>query len=353
MASRSRSKLVIGREYPHPKENELLAEVIELTKAQMERVYKNGEAFRQVHAKSHGCVKASFTVEPGLPEHLKVGLFTNETSFPAWVRLSNGVSKIQHDNKRDVRGIAIKLLNVPGENLLYTTVEHTTSDLVLASAPFFFSKDLAGFMGLLKISITNKWWVKTYHIIKNIPLLARAVLKVQQKHRHVLGIPYFSATPYQFGDEKRAVKYHLRPSPENKLAYTDEKDPNFLLKNMEATLKENDVSFDFCVQFQEDAEKMPIEDASVVWTSPFIKLATLTIPKQEFDNVPRRQLDYCMTYNVWRCLPAHRPLGGFNRARKFIYRELYHIRSDINKMHMEEPCAGGDFFTDINGTQQK
>jgi hypothetical protein len=89
----SRSKLVIGREYPHPKENELLAEVIELTKAQMERVYKNGEAFRQVHAKSHGCVKASFTVEPGLPEHLKVGLFTNETSFPPGCGCRTGCQK--------------------------------------------------------------------------------------------------------------------------------------------------------------------------------------------------------------------------------------------------------------------
>lgn len=160
----------------------------------------------------------------------------------------------------------------------------------------------------------------------------------------MMALTYFSGTPYQFGEESRAVKYCLIPSPQNQLEYTDEKDFDYLRKNLVATLNKHETTFDFFIQFQTDAVKMPIEDASVVWTSPFIKVATLRIPVQQFDTPEQDIFGDNLTYNIWHTLPVHRPLGGFNRGRKFIYEELYKFRSKKNGVVPVEPVAGPDFL---------
>lgn len=340
-------KLLPGREYPDPGENELISKVIALTNAQMARLYKNSHAWRQVHAKSHGLVKARFIIEDNLPDQLRAGLFKTPATYPAWIRFSNGVTEIRHDKKRDVRGVAIKLMNVPGDKLLDMSESCHTHDFILASSPFFFSRNLKDFMGLLRVAIASNKLVKGMYGLLNAHLLVRALFKVQGVCRHLFSIPYFSGTPYQFGDENRAVKYSLRPSPGNEIVFADKKNPDFLREGMVRTLCHHTIRFDFCIQQQLDPVKMPVENASVEWKSPFIKVATLEIPAQDFSFPERDEFAEHLTFNVWRCLPEHRPLGGFNRARRFIYKELYKTRSNINEVHVHEPSAGPDFFDDL------
>ena len=348
MALFSKSQpLEIGREYPDSRENTIVADMIRRTKMQMERLYVNTRTLRQVHAKMHGCLKAEFIIEKELPEELRVGLFKEARSYCAWIRFSNGKSQVLNDKQGDTRGMAIKLMGVVGEKLLDGQKNALTQDLVLASSPVFFAKNLAQFNGLLKASIAKNdklavalFFLQPWHW----GIAKRTFSKLLIKCKHLFELSYFSGTPYQFGDETRAVKYHIQPSATNKLVFTDASDPNFLRKNMVATLAANDASFDFFIQFQTDADAMPIEDASVAWTSPFIKVATIRIPAQVFDNPTRDLFGDNLTYNIWHSLPAHRPLGGFNRARKFIYQELYTFRSDRNQVMFEEPEAGTGFL---------
>lgn len=87
------------------------------------------------------------------------------------------------------------------------------------------------------------------------------------------------------------------------------------------------------VQFQVDAETMPIEDASVLWSeqqSAFISVATLQIAK---DQTSEQTLDNCeaMTFNPWQSLAAHRPPGGINRARLPVYSEIGKFRDEENR----------------------
>ncbi len=340
--------VMIGREYPDPNENDIIAEMIKLTTAQMEELYPRPQALRQVHAKMHGCVKAEFIIEKDLPEDLRVGIFKDAICFPAWVRFSNGVTQIQHDKKRDTRGIAIKLMNVPGEKLLETQMGAQTQDLVLASSPVFFAEGLAAFSGLLKASVSKNKLMVPLFFITHPRMALRAITKLLINCKHPFVIPYFSGTPYQFGDESRAVKYHLQPSANNKLEYTDEKDPDYLHNNMAATLDKTDIYFDFFIQFQTDAVRMPIENATVAWDSPFIKVATLRIPAQKFTCPTEDHFGDNLTYNIWHALPEHRPLGSFNRGRKFIYQELYKFRTARNGAMPVEPVAGPDFLAPEN-----
>ena len=75
-------------------------------------------ALRDAHAKAHGCVQATFRVEDDLPPQLAQGVFVPGKSYQAWIRFSNGASDAtQPDAKGDARGMAIKLLNIPGEKI--------------------------------------------------------------------------------------------------------------------------------------------------------------------------------------------------------------------------------------------
>jgi hypothetical protein len=85
------------------------------------------------------------------------------------------------------------------------------------------------------------------------------------------------------------------------------------------------------VQFQTDARRMPIEDASVEWKerdSPYRPVARIRIPAQPIDAPEREALCERIAFNPWHCLADHRPLGDFNRARRAIYDAMAAFRAD-------------------------
>jgi hypothetical protein len=79
---------------------------------------------------------------------------------------------------------------------------------------------------------------------------------------------------------------------------------------------------------------MPIEDASVAWDerlSPFIKIASLSIPIQDAADPDLRRLGEGLAFNPWHCLAEHRPLGGINRVRRAVYQALAEFRQSRNE----------------------
>jgi catalase len=61
--------------------------------------------------------------------------------LPAWIRFSNGIPLPKEDRIGDVRGMAIKLVGVPGPKLLPDERDAVTQDFVLADFPRFFLRD--------------------------------------------------------------------------------------------------------------------------------------------------------------------------------------------------------------------
>lgn len=160
-------------------------------------------------------------------------------------------------------------------------------------------------------------------------------------------IPYWSTQPYRYGNESAAVNYFLKPSANNKLIIEDKSDDNYLRINMAKTLEANEIHFDFFIQFQTDADKMPVEDPTIAWTSPFIKVAEIKILRQVFDAPAQIEFADNLSFDIWHSLPEHRPLGGFNRARKQAYEQLSKFRHEHNHIPVFEPTAGPDFFETI------
>lgn len=105
-------------------------------------------------------------------------------------------------------------------------------------------------------------------------------------------------------------------------------------------LAKGSAEFDFMVQFQTDADAMPIEDPGKAWpekVSPFRKVATVRIAEQEFDSPQQREFGENLSFSPWHALPEHRPLGGINRARRIVYETISAFRHRRNMVAPHEP----------------
>jgi hypothetical protein len=164
-----------------------------------------------------------------------------------------------------------------------------------------------------------------------------------------LGQRHWSCVPYLLGDGQ-AMMFSFVPRTK-----VDTRIPgvpfgrvpfNYLRDNMVSTLQRTDVEFDLMIQLQTDAQRMPIENASVRWPeklSPFIPAATVHIPKQTFDSPGQFEFAKRIKMNPWHCLPEHRPLGNQSRARQRMYLELSRFRQQMNRVDHLEP-TGDEVF---------
>jgi hypothetical protein len=78
---------------------------------------------------------------------------------------------------------------------------------------------------------------------------------------------------------------------------------------------------------------MPVEDPTVRWKesqSPFVPVADIHIPSQEFDTPARNAFCENLSFNPWHAIEDHRPLGGLNRIRKAVYEEIAVYRHAMN-----------------------
>jgi catalase len=287
---------------------------------------------RDVHSKSHGCVRAVVTVDPQLPVALRQGVFaTPGREYRSWIRFSNGNTVPQHDKAGDARGMAIKLMGVEGTKLLEAEKDAGTQDFVLINSRVFFIRNVEEYSKFTRILADGSrlgyffnqysWNILTWRL--RDMMLALKTLKAPPDS--LLQEQYFSLSAFKFGDEAN-VKVSARPCrAEGAAAVSKDKDhPNFLRDEMKATLQRADACFELAVQPQVPGKYMPIEDPSVNWSesdSSFVKVATMNIPRQEFDSAEQNAFCEAVTFNPWHALPAHRPLGGLNRVRQAVYQE--------------------------------
>ena len=153
-----------------------------------------------------------------------------------------------------------------------------------------------------------------------------------------LFIRYWSMTPYALGPA--AVKYSAVPCSREGFKEADRQHDDYLRESMIETLNSSDACFNFMVQLETDAEKMPIEDPTIKWKekeSPFIPVAQIKIQKQIFDTDRQREFCENLSLTPWHSLPEHRPLGGINRTRKVVYMAISKLRHGLNAAPRKEP----------------
>jgi hypothetical protein len=329
-----------------PEEDEYIRKIAESLRSDIEKSYQPGSTRRDAHPKTIACVKAEFIVESPLPEELRIGVFKEQRTYPAYIRFSNASTTIQPDSRRDIRGMAIKLLGVEGEKLLEREKDETTQDFLLISTPRFINETVVDFFELLEAVRAGGIKVLGYFFNpfnSHLRVFWRVATSLK-KHGNLLEVQFWSTTPYQLGS--KAVKYSVKPHQESVTSVPKNPDDEFLTAVMKKHLSGQDAYFDFMVQFQTDPREMPIEDASVRWdeeVSPFRKVATIKIPAQIFDTPEQMKTAENLSFSPWHSLPEHLPLGSINRARKVVYEIISTYRHERNEAPRREPTVE-EFF---------
>jgi hypothetical protein len=311
----------LGEETIAADEAALTSEFIAFLKAATAKRFTTGTIRRFNQARAAGCVEAEFIVRDGLPDDHRVGLFATPRTYPAWIRFANASS--ESDRERDIRGMSIRVSGVEGENV---TPGATSQDFVLNSHPVMMSANAREFLQLLEANETGGFR-RALYFLTHLKATRIGIAARQNPTCH-LDISYWSATPYRFGS-KRAVKYFVTPTSPRRSTVPASLTDNYLRDAMRAHLEDAEATFDFMIQFQVDAQRTPIEDASVEWKeqdSPYHPVARIRIPRQQFEDADR--MDRCeqVSYNPWHCLADHRPLGNMNRARREIYDAMAQLR---------------------------
>jgi Dyp-type peroxidase family len=320
---------------PGPDEERKIKTVVAMLAEFMRTHYPPGirPARRQAHAKTHGVVKAEFHVLRELPVQTRHGVFEPGRRYEAWVRFSNASSFVQTDTKEDVRGMAIKLMGIDGG---------VAQDFLLINSPVFFSPDADDFIDFLRC--TFRWGAGMLgyasYILRRpfvrLPKLYR-VRKASKGMTNPLTSNYWSTVPYRLGSS--AVKYIARPWQPDKW-WRKGSSPDFLREAMAEYLNNYDARFDFMVQFQTDPATMPIDDSTIEWNqreSPYVKVATIRIPKQTFDSPEQIEFGENLSFAPWHSLRVHQPIGQMNRIRREAYKAMSELRHAMNGVPQTEP----------------
>lgn len=293
--------------------------------------YTKGLFERDAHPKTLGLVKAEFRVYSNIPKELKQGIFKVETSYPAFVRFSNASHKIQSDSKKDIRGLSLKLINVPLENRFSESQEKTTQDFLLMSHPTMPFGTVKKFRDVIVSTVASKWYQKIIWALTYFKLL-KEVSKAKIAHTSVGNINYWSTTPYKLGDDC-IVKYKVTPKTHENIFFEKDTSDNKLTNRLRKQLSSQEIAFDFCIQLYKNEEITPLDDMGEIWDeniNPFIKIASLHIPKQQVN--PAIELNQKISFSPANSLLAHEPIGEMNLARISIYKSLANIRKKYNDL---------------------
>lgn len=304
--------------------------------------YTAGNAKRDAHPKAHGCVKAEFHVLATVPSQLAKGIFVPNKTYPAWIRFSNGDGDAtKADIKGDARGMAIKILDVAGNKLLEDENQASTQDFIMINHPVFFANEPKSYLNLITDINGNLLQKATIPFALGFKGTKIALQTTSSKIPNPMQTRYFSMVPYQLGigADRLAVKYSARSCSNATDPIPSDPEHNYLRSALKNSLQKDDACMEFLVQ-PRTSNDMSVEDSMTEWKeskAPFYKVATIRIPKQEFDTPEQNKFCENLSFSPWHALAEHKPLGVTNRMRKVIYDHISRLRHEVNSAARQEP----------------
>ncbi len=337
---------------------------------------------RGVHAKSHGCVAADFTVLPNLDERLKVGIFAPAgKTYQSLIRYSNAAVLVTNDmeigaeGKREngSRGMAIKIKDVEGE-VLVEDHGSRSQDFLMINTPEFAFANVRDYLRLNRVLSISKHGhdARPYFIplqlaqlgdpkadepaevtekrkqlqaaIKSIPAFKdfggadaagtvaslKSVTKIRALPvRNPLEIAYFGAAPFAFGPDhvmKVSVvpcKGPVKQKPFENIT-ADNPKPDYLRDAIgKSTSGKGEICLNFRINVRPvDVDELRIENATTVWPDEekgYVNAARIRIKLPQPQTAQVKEACESLAFNPWHALADHRPMGGINRLRRDVY----------------------------------
>ncbi len=343
-------------ERPEPDEQATIAELVKVFTDMAGVVADHeGHAHRAVHAKGHALLRGRFRVLDGLAPELRHGLFAAPAEYNALVRLSSPPAEQLPDTVSTPRAMAVKLLDVPGPRVEGGDELHS-QDFLMVNGPAFNTPGISGFLRSAKLlAATTERMPRTKQVLSATLRGTEAALEAVggqsatlkalggEPQHHPLGETFFTQVPFRYGPYM--AKFSWVPVSPALKALTGEK-----LDAAPDTQREAVAAFfaqpgavaewELRVQLCRDLEKMPIEDASVVWPeeiSPYLPVGRLVVGAQSSWSADAEATEDSLAFAPWHALAAHQPLGNLNRARRVVMAASRQFRSTFNRCPIHEP----------------
>ncbi|WP_433602516.1 catalase family protein [Nocardia sp. CA-135953] len=346
-------------ERPRPDEERDIDRIIAVLRTNNERAYRmHKHGLRDAHAKSHGILRGELTVHPGLPPELAQGLFATPATYPVVARLSTTSGVIRSDQLRGVRGLGIKVLGVDGPRALpgdqastqdFIMVTHR--EFLFADAHAYYTQGMPTAWVLARLPDPVLHTGSTVlsaldaHVLRRIgrPLPPNLGVFVRP-NTHILGETFYSSAPLRYGDYIAKILY-TPVSPEVSALTGQPVGHDAGINAHQEMVVDffacHSAEYELRVQLCTDLDTMPIEDATVEWPeaeSPHRTVATIRFDRQDPYTPQRRAFgDDVLSFNSWRGLDAHRPLGSINRLKQRVYEASSNYRHNVNNAPRLEP----------------
>ena len=348
-------------EHPEPNEEQIFTELTQamgqITRTMAEH-YRH--AYRPVHAKSHAILKARMEVMPQLPPELAQGIFAERESYDAVMRFSTNPGDLLADNVSSPRGLAVKVMNVPGERLPTDVAQNQDfvcidADVFPVAGPEAFLKQLKG----LEKTLTAPEGVK--HAVSLGARLVNEGLRAAHVHVgaldnigypsfHPLGETYTTVVPARFGTYVAKIAFtpasqSLKDLEGKHIDLGEGYNP--LRDAFREFFASGTAVWDVQAQLAlADEKHFPIEKADARWPpdqSPWRTVAKLTAaPQESYSDERQVFVDEQVNFNPWHAVTEHRPLGGLMRSRKRAYEDAQAYRSKRNAKERIEPKSSAE-----------
>ena len=287
-----------------------------------------GEQLRALHAKGVAGARAELTVRDDVPAPARVGIFAQPATYRAYVRFSNGAAVPQPDSKPDVRGLAVKVLGVPGTKIIPGLEAATTQDFLTIRDPYapFLSPDEFVWVAIAAQNPLTFLPRALFHLgpSRALHLIKELKSKLSLPYPSAAVSTFHSALAIRFG--AHAARFSFAAEESAAPGAATGTGATFVHDDLRARLLRGPIHYQFRVQFYVGEEQTPIENTAVEWQasdSPFVPIARLTVLQQDIDSEAGRRLaDYVehLSFDPWHAPVEFRPLGALMRARNAAYR---------------------------------
>jgi hypothetical protein len=269
---------------------------------------------RSLHRKLLVAMSGTFEVAADLPEPARHGLFATPGRHRALVRLSNGGPDVQSNKAPDIRGFALKVLDVTGEAAMGGAADH--QDFLMInhdSLPTPNIKEFTGFTeALIKGQGSALLHLFTAHGLGGGFQRLRGLFgALSRKFSGFATDRFNTVAPHAVGPYAARVRLKPVGAPAARDPKTD------IAQDMRERLAKGPLAYDLELQFFVDEATTPIEDPRVAWpdaATPIVVVGRLTL-----DTVLDDKALESAKFDPWGGLAAHRPLGEIMRARKSAY----------------------------------